>query len=77
MLAIQLSFYYIKLKSRLSVRPSVCLTITPISQPCLQRLKQDLLEMKAESSGTSEYIFYKSIRASIHPHKCIKANGVS
>ena len=42
-------------------KPSVCpsdrLTVTPISQSCLQRLKRDLLEMKAESSGTSEYIF--------------------
>ena len=40
-----------------SVRPSVRLTVTPISQPCLQLLKWGLLEMKAESSGTSKYIF--------------------
>ena len=36
---------------------SVCLTITPVSQQCQYRSKPDLLEMKAESSGTSEYIF--------------------
>ena len=40
-----------------SVRPSVRLTVTPISQPCMHRLKPDLLEMKAESSGTAKYIF--------------------
>ena len=38
-------------------KPSVCLTVTPISQPCLQLLKWGLLEMTAESSGTSKYIF--------------------
>ena len=41
--------YYIKLKSR----PSVRLTVTPLSQQCQHRWKRDLLEMKAESSGTS------------------------
>ena len=40
-----------------SVRPSVRLTVTPVSQPCHHRSKRDLLEMKAESSGTSEYVF--------------------
>ena len=40
-----------------SVRPSVCLTVMPISQSCMHRLKPDLLEMKAESSGTTKYIF--------------------
>ena len=44
--------YYIKLKSRLSVR----LTVTPLSQQCQHRSKRDLLEIKAESSGTSECI---------------------
>ena len=38
-------------------KPSVCLTVMLISQPCLQQLKWDLLEMKAESSGISKYIF--------------------
>ena len=40
-----------------SVCPSVCLTVTPLFQQCQYRLKHDLLKMKAESSGTSEYIF--------------------
>ena len=41
-------------------------------------IETGLLEMKAESSGTSEYsYFYKSKRASIHPHERVKANGVS
>ena len=40
-----------------SVRPSVRLTVTPVSQQCQHRSKRDLLEMKDESSGTSEYIF--------------------
>ena len=38
-------------------KPSVCLTVTPVSQSCQHRWKRDLLEMKAESSGTSKYIF--------------------
>ena len=42
-------------------KPYVCLsvhlTITPISQPCQHGLKRDLLEMKAESSGTTKYVF--------------------
>ena len=37
-------------------KPSVRLTVTPLSQQCQHRSKRDLLEMKAESSGTSEYI---------------------
>ena len=45
--------YYIKLKSRLSVRP----TVTPVSQPCQHGLKRDLLEMEAKSSGTTKYTF--------------------
>ena len=40
-----------------SVHLSVCLTVTPLSQQCQHRSKRDLFEMKAESSGTSEYIF--------------------
>ena len=36
---------------------SLHLTVMPISQQCQHRSKPDLLEMKAESSGTSEYIF--------------------
>ena len=36
---------------------SVRLTVMPISQSFQQRLKRDLLEMKAESSEASEYIF--------------------
>ena len=40
-----------------SVCPSVRLTVTPVSQQCQHRSKPYLLEMKAESSGTSKYIF--------------------
>ena len=40
-----------------SVRPSVCLTVTPVSQSCQHRSKRDMFQMKAESSGTSEYVF--------------------
>ena len=58
-------------------KPSVCLTVTPISQPCLHRLKPDLLEMKAESSGTIKFIFKKSIRAITHSHECAEGTGVS
>ena len=58
-----LASIYITLKSCLSVH----LTVTLISQPCLQRLKWDLLEMKAESSGTSKYIFISvNVSAFIH-----------
>ena len=39
---------------------SVCLAIMMVSQPCQHGLKQDLLKMEAESSGTTKYIF-KSI----------------
>ena len=63
-------FYYIKLKSRLSVCPSVRLTVTPISQPCMHRLKPDLLEMKAESSGTAKYIF-KSLHVRLLIHTSV------
>ena len=50
-----------------SVCLSVCLTVTPISQPCMHRLKPDLLEMKAESSGTAKYIF-KSLHVRLLIH---------
>ena len=42
-------------------KPSVCLsvrTVMPISQPCQHGLKWDLLEMKAESSGTIKYCMF-------------------
>ena len=52
-------------------KPSVCLsvrlTVTPISQLCMHRLKPDLLEMKAESSGTAKYIF-KSLHVRLLIH---------
>ena len=48
-------------------KPSVRLTVTPISQPCMHRLKPDLLEMKAESSGTAKYIF-KSLHVRLLIH---------
>ena len=51
-------FYYIKLKSRLSV----CLSCTPITQSCLHGLKPDLSSAIAMSSGISKFIsksFYK------------------
>ena len=52
-------------------KPSVCLsvrlTVTPISQPCMHQLKPDLLEMKAESSGTAKYIF-KSLHVRLLIH---------
>ena len=50
-----------------SVRLSVCLTVTPISQPCMHRLKPDLLDMKAESSGTTKYVF-KSLHVQLLTH---------
>ena len=50
-----------------SVSPSVCLTVTPVSQPCQHRLKRDLLEMEAESSGTTKYIF-KSLQVRLLIH---------
>ena len=54
-----------------SVCPSVCLsvcpTVTPVSQPCQHGLKRDLLEMEAESSGTTKYIFISlHVRLLIH-----------
>ena len=48
--------YYIKLKSCLSV----CPTVTPISQQCQHGLKRDLLIMEAESSRTTKYILNKN-----------------
>ena len=38
-------------------KPSVCLSVTPISQQCQHQSKRDLFEMKAESSKTTKYIF--------------------
>ena len=40
-----------------SVHLSVCPTAMPVSQPRQHGLKRDLLEMKAESFGTTKYIF--------------------
>ena len=48
-------------------KPSVRLTVTPLSQQCQHRSKPDLLEMKAESSGTSKYIFI-SLNVSVFIH---------
>ena len=48
-------------------KPSVRLTVTPVSQPYMHRLKPDLLEMKAESSGTAKYIF-KSLHVRLLIH---------
>ena len=50
-------FYYIKLKSRLSVRPSVCIFGMLITQPCQHGLKRDLLEMKAVSLRIAKFTF--------------------
>ena len=50
-----------------SVRLSVCLTVTPVSQLCQHGLKRDLLEMEAESSGTTKYIF-KSLHVRLLIH---------
>ena len=63
--------YYIKLKSRLSVRLSVCPTVTPVSQPYQHGLKQDLLKMKADSSGTMKYIF-KSLQVRLFIHTSVQ-----
>ena len=60
-----------------SVCLSVCLTVTPISQPCMEQLKRDLLEIKAESCGTSEYIFISLNMPVFIPHECAKATGAS
>ena len=55
-------------------KPSVCLsvrlTVTPVSQPCMHRLKPDLLKMKAESSGTAKYIF-KSLHVRLLIHTSV------
>ena len=57
-----LHIYYIKLKSCLSVW-----TILLISQPCMHRLKRDLLEMKDESSGMTKFVLKSlNVRLVIH-----------
>ena len=51
-------------------KPSVCLsvrTVTLLSQPCQDVLKPDLLDMKAESSGTTKYVF-KSLHVQLLTH---------
>ena len=58
--------YYIKLKSCLSV----CPTVMPVSQPYQHGLKRDLLKMKAESSGTTKYI-YKSLHVPLLIHMSV------
>ena len=61
-------FFFLLYKAeKPSVRPSVCLTVTPVSQPCQHGLKRDLLEMEAESSGTTKYIF-KSLHVRLLIH---------
>ena len=49
----------------LSVRPSVCIML--ITQPCLHRLKQDLLEMKVVSLRITKFIF-KSLHVQLFIH---------
>ena len=49
--------YYIKLKSRLSVCPFICIFGMLITQQPLHGLKQDLLEMKGVSLRITEFIF--------------------
>ena len=57
-------------------KPSVCLSVTPVSQQCQHQSKRDVLEMKAESSGDHEVYFYKSISVSIH-RQCVQRTGVT
>ena len=56
---------------KLSVHPFACLTVTPVSQSCQHRSKWDLLEMKAESSGTSKYI-YISLNVPVFVHTSVQ-----
>ena len=54
-------FYYIKLKSRLSVCLSVCpstfFLVTPITRSSRLGSTQDLVCVMAVSSGTSKFVF--------------------
>ena len=59
--------FYIYKAENPSVCTSVCLTVMPISQPCQHGLKRDLLEMKAESSGMTKYVF-TSLHVSVFIH---------
>ena len=52
-LSISFLQYDMKLKA---ICPSLCLTITLKAQQSVHQLKQDLLEMKAESFGTAKYV---------------------
>ena len=49
--------YKVSVSTIEAARLSVCLTVVLISQLYQHGLKQDLLKMKAESSGTMKYIF--------------------
>ena len=52
-----ISIYCIKLKSHLSVCPSVCIFGMLITRPCQHGLKWDLFEVKAVSLGIAKFIF--------------------
>ena len=69
-------------------KPSVQIVTLP-SQPCLHRLKPDLLEMKAESSGMTKFVLKSlNVRLVIHtsaqrhwckpkqPLKCVTLGAV-
>ena len=58
--------YHIAKAEKPSVRLSVCLSVTPISQPCQHGLKRDLLKMKAESSGKTKYFLSLHVHLVIH-----------
>ena len=57
----------IKLKSRLSVCPSICIFGTQTTQPCLHGLKQDLLAQNESYVFEDHKVyFYKTVVPTVH-----------
>ena len=78
LLATEILSGYLSILLYKAEKPSVCLTVTPISQPYQHGLKRDLLEMEAESSGTTKFIFKsRYVRLLINSHECAEGTGVS
>ena len=70
-------FYYIKLKSRLSVRPSVRPECHAGISPVSASIETGLARNESSAFWDLKVYFYKSKRLTIHPHECAKGTGVS
>ena len=71
-------FYYIKLKSHLSVRPSVCLHFWHADNSAVSaRIETGLAQYESCVFGDHKVYFYKPIVPTVHRQECLEDEGVS